>query len=157
VQVSTHERASWSSALAEVLATGGLIAVVLALADAGRSRAATTVSAYVFCACWFASSTGFVNPAVTLGRMLSDTLTGIAPRSALVFAVAQLAGGCLAWFVLALVTSAKRTGLAPRAPDAVASASAGPLAELPRPAIAGEEAREVRRPAGSASVGMRRR
>jgi hypothetical protein len=41
---------------------------------------------------WFTSSTSFANPAVTVGRALSDTFAGIAPASVPAFVAAQLLG-----------------------------------------------------------------
>ena len=82
VEISTHERASWPVALAEVVATAGLIAVIFALARTGRGAlAAAAVGAYIGAAYWFTSSTSFANPAVTIGRVFSDTFAGIAPAS----------------------------------------------------------------------------
>ena len=52
--------------------------------------------AYIGAAYFFTSSTSFVNPAVTLGRMFSDTFAGIAPRSAVTFVAFQLVGGGVA-------------------------------------------------------------
>ncbi len=50
------------------------------------------MGAYIGAAYWFTSSTSFANPAVTIGRMLSDTFAGIAPASVPGFVVAQLVG-----------------------------------------------------------------
>jgi glycerol uptake facilitator-like aquaporin len=54
------------------------------------------VGAYIGAAYWFTSSTSFANPAITIGRMFSDTFAGIAPSSALLFIAAQVLGGVLA-------------------------------------------------------------
>jgi glycerol uptake facilitator-like aquaporin len=101
VSVSTHHRASPAHLLGEVVATAGLILLIFALA---RSRRSTTtpaaVGAYIGAAYWFTSSTSFANPAISLGRMFSDTFAGIAPASVPGFVVAELFGGTLA--VLAL-------------------------------------------------------
>ena len=64
---------------------------------AGRaSTAPFAVGGYIAAAYWFTSSTSFANPAVAVGRMLTDTFTGIKPSSVPAFVVAQLAGGLLA-------------------------------------------------------------
>jgi glycerol uptake facilitator-like aquaporin len=103
VQVSTHQRASWSTGLAEVVATAGLVAVVFALARTGRGAlAAAAVGAYIGSAYWFTSSTSFANPAVTIGRIFSNTFGGIAPGSVPVFVLAQAVGGMVG-MVLVLV------------------------------------------------------
>ena len=80
-------------AFPQVVATAGLLVLVFALVRTGRGAiAAPTVGAYIGAAYWFTSSTSFANPAVTVGRVLSDTFAGIAPSSAPAFVVAQLVG-----------------------------------------------------------------
>jgi glycerol uptake facilitator-like aquaporin len=94
VSVSVKHRASGAHALSEVIATAGLLLVIFALARSGRAATApAAVGAYIGAAYWFTSSTSFANPAITIGRMLSDTFAGIAPSSAPVFIAAQLGGG----------------------------------------------------------------
>lgn len=93
VQIAVNERASASVLLAEVVATAGLVAVIFALVRSGRaSFCAAAVGAYIGAAYWFTSSTSFANPAVTVGRIFSDTFAGIAPSSVPPFLVAQLVG-----------------------------------------------------------------
>jgi len=76
-----------------VVATSVLVALIFALARTGRgAMAAPAVGAYIGAAYWFTSSTSFANPAVTVGRIFSDTFAGIAPSSAPGFVVAQLVG-----------------------------------------------------------------
>jgi glycerol uptake facilitator-like aquaporin len=92
--ISVKHRASGAHALSEVIATAGLIIVIFALARSGRlGSAPAAVGAYIGAAYWFTSSTSFANPAVTVGRMFSDSFAGIAPPSAPVFIAAQLGGG----------------------------------------------------------------
>jgi glycerol uptake facilitator-like aquaporin len=94
VSVSVKHRASGAHALSEVIATAGLVLVIFALARSGRAAAApAAVGAYIGAAYWFTSSASFANPAITIGRMFSDTFAGIAPSSAPVFIAAQLGGG----------------------------------------------------------------
>ncbi|MGL5849677.1 MAG: aquaporin [Phycicoccus sp.] len=91
--VSSTDRATGPHLLAEVVATAVLVALVFALARTGRGAlAAPAVGAYIGAAYWFTSSTAFANPAVTLGRVLSDTFAGIAPASVPGFVAAQLVG-----------------------------------------------------------------
>jgi glycerol uptake facilitator-like aquaporin len=91
--VSTTDRATPGHFLAEVVATTFLVALIFALARSGRGvLAAPAVGAYIGAAYWFTSSTSFANPAVTVGRVFSDTFAGIAPESAPVFVLAQLVG-----------------------------------------------------------------
>ena len=98
VSISTHDRASPAHFLSEVVATLGLILVIFSLARSGRSRsAAAAVGAYIGAAYFFTSSTSFANPAITVGRMFSDTFAGIAPSSVPSFVSAQIVGGVLAF------------------------------------------------------------
>lgn len=94
VSFSTHERATGAHVLAEVVATGGLVLVIFALARSGRGASApAAVSAYIGSAYFFTSSTSFANPAITVGRMFSNTFAGIAPSSTPAFVGAQVVGG----------------------------------------------------------------
>ena len=88
--------------MGEVVATAGLIAVIFALARTGRAAlSAAAVGAYIGAAYWFTSSTSFANPAVTIGRVFSDTFAGIAPASAPGFVVAQIVGALLGLALIA--------------------------------------------------------
>jgi arsenate reductase len=81
----------------EVIATAGLVLVIFALARSGRlATAPAAVGAYIGAAYWFTSSTSFANPAISVGRIFSDTFAGIAPASVPAFVLAQLAGGLAA-------------------------------------------------------------
>jgi arsenate reductase len=94
VSISVKQRASGAHALSEVIATAGLILVIFALARGGRPGSApAAVGAYIGAAYWFTASTSFANPAITVGRMFSDSFAGIAPSSAPVFIAAQVGGG----------------------------------------------------------------
>ena len=96
--ISTKNRASAAHFLSEIVATLGLILVIMALARSGRARSApAAVGAYIGAAYFFTSSTSFANPAITVGRMFSDTFAGIAPPSAPAFIGAQIVGGVLAF------------------------------------------------------------
>ena len=101
VNLSTKHRASPAHFLSEVVATLGLVLVIFALARSGRSRsAAAAVGAYIGAAYFFTSSTSFANPAISVGRMFSNTFAGIAPSSVPSFVVAQVLGGALAVVVI---------------------------------------------------------
>ena len=89
LQFSSKMRGGWGQWLGEVVATAGLILVVL---RAPAGKAAGLVACYIGAAYWFTSSTSFANPAAVLGRMLSDSFAGIAPGSALGFVAAQCVG-----------------------------------------------------------------
>ncbi len=97
ISISTKHRATGPHFLSEVLATVGLILVIFALARSGRSHLApAAVGAYIGAAYFFTSSTSFANPAITVGRMFSNTFAGIAPSSVLSFIFAQVLGGLVA-------------------------------------------------------------
>ncbi len=96
-ELSTKDRTGGPLLLAEVVATAGLVVLIFALARTGRGAlAAPAVGAYIGAAYWFTSSTSFANPAVSLGRVFSDTFAGISPGSVPGFVVAQLVGGAVA-------------------------------------------------------------
>ena len=112
--LSTTVRATPSTVLAEVVATAGLVLLIIGLARAGRpiAQVAAAVGAYIGAAYWFTSSTSFANPAVTIGRMFTDTFAGIAPASVLPFLAAQLLGAGLGigLAVLLFPRAASQTG-----------------------------------------------
>ena len=104
ISISTKHRASGSHFLSEVVATLGLLLVIFALARTDRSRSApAAVGAYIGAAYFFTSSTSFANPAITVGRMFSNSFAGIAPSSAPLFVAAQVAGGLVAVAVIKLL------------------------------------------------------
>jgi arsenate reductase len=97
ISISTHHRASGAHLFAEVIATLGLLLVIFSLARTGRATSApAAVGAYIGAAYWFTSSTSFANPAISVGRMFSNTFAGIAPASVPGFVAAQLVGGLVA-------------------------------------------------------------
>jgi len=101
ITISTNARLSPSHWLAEVVATAGLVMVVFVLARLGRERwAPAVVAAYIGAAYLFTSSTSFANPAITVGRILSNTFAGIDPTSAAGFIVAQLVGGVAGYLLV---------------------------------------------------------
>ena len=101
ISISDNHRASPAHLFAEVIATLGLLLVIFALARTGRiATAPAAVGAYIGAAYWFTSSTSFANPAITVGRMFSDTFAGIAPASVPAFVTAQLVGGVVAFGVI---------------------------------------------------------
>ncbi|WP_245155145.1 MIP/aquaporin family protein [Nocardioides sp. 1609] len=93
LDLSAKERVTGGHLLAEVVATAGLVALIFALVRSHRGAlAAPAVGAYIGAAYWFTSSTSFANPAVTVGRIFSDSFAGIAPSSAPAFVAMQLVG-----------------------------------------------------------------
>jgi glycerol uptake facilitator-like aquaporin len=96
-EASTKARSSGPLWLAEVVATFGLVIVIFGVVRSGRASAAPfAVGAYIGGAYFFTSSTSFANPAVTLGRTITNTFAGIRPSSAPAFIAAEVVGAALA-------------------------------------------------------------
>ena len=97
VNLATRARASGGLWLGEVVATFGLILVILGAVRSGRGGTVSlAVGGYIAAAYWFTSSTSFANPALTVGRTLTDTFAGIKWTSAPAFVAAQVLGGVAA-------------------------------------------------------------
>ena len=160
VSISTMQRASGAHALSEIIATLGLLLVIFALARTGRARTApAAVGAYIGAAYFFTSSTSFANPAITVGRMFSDTFAGITPSSAPAFIAAQIVGGVLAVGVVKTlyprITAAEASDvIVPHPPDdaarhAGAQPAGQPYGHRVHPAAAGDGAPSPRHGPGS--------
>jgi glycerol uptake facilitator-like aquaporin len=106
LQFSTHDRVSSGTFLGEVIATAGLIALIGILSARKQTAIIPAgVAAWIGSAYFFTSSTSFANPAVTVGRLFTDTFAGIAPGSVLPYIGAQLVGAALG---VAIVAALKR-------------------------------------------------
>lgn len=92
LELSAKARSGAGQWLGEIVATAGLLLVVL---RAPVSRVAMMVAAYIGAAYWFTSSTSFANPAAAFGRMFSDSFAGISPGDVPAFVVAQIIGAGL--------------------------------------------------------------
>jgi arsenate reductase len=104
ISISTHDRASSAHFFAEVIATAGLIMVIFALTRSGRGHlCASAVGSYIGAAYFFTSSTSFANPAISVGRMFSNSFAGIAPASVPVFIAAELVGGLVGYVAVTTV------------------------------------------------------
>jgi len=98
-QVSGTGRAAFGTAVAEIVASFGLVITILGLKEKNAQQIPLAVGLYITSAYWFTSSTSFANPAIAIARSLSDTFAGIAPASVPTFIVCQLLGAALAfWF-----------------------------------------------------------
>jgi glycerol uptake facilitator-like aquaporin len=93
VSVSQHMRSGGAQLFSEFVATFGLMCVIWGCARKRPDGVAYAVGAYITAAYWFTASTSFANPAVTIGRALSDTFAGIRPQDAPGFILAQIGGG----------------------------------------------------------------
>ncbi len=105
IQISGTERITVGKLIGEVIATAGLITVIgVLVARAQTTLIPVVVSGWIGSAYFFTSSTSFANPAITIGRVFSDTFAGIAPSSVAPFIAAQLVGAALGLFVVKAVT-----------------------------------------------------
>jgi len=105
VQFSTTERVSPGMLLGEVIATAGLIAIIGVLSFRKQDALIPlAVAAWIGSAYFFASSTSFANPAVTIGRLFSNTFAGIDPASVAPYIGAQLLGALLGFLIVKTVS-----------------------------------------------------
>ncbi|MGE0563761.1 MAG: aquaporin [Pseudolabrys sp.] len=91
-QVSQHVRSGPAQWFAEGIATFGLLLTIFGCVARQPTAVPYAVGLYITAAYWFTASTSFANPAVTIGRALTDTFSGIAPAGVPGFVTAQLAG-----------------------------------------------------------------
>ena len=94
--LSTRARSGGAQMFSEFVATFGLVLLLRLVARFRSEALASSVAAYVASAYWFTASTAFANPAATIGRMVTDTFSGIRPRDVPGFLVAELAGALAA-------------------------------------------------------------
>jgi glycerol uptake facilitator-like aquaporin len=105
LQISTRVREGFGLLIGEVIATAGLIALIGILSKRGQGNLiSVAVAAWIGSAYFFTSSTSFANPAVTIGRVFSNTFAGIEPGSVLPFIAAQLVGAALGMLAVRAVT-----------------------------------------------------
>ena len=109
LEISGNDRLSTGTFVGEIVATAGLIAIILLLVQRGSaSLLPLVVPAWIGAGYVFTSSTSFANPAVTLGRMFTDSFSGISPLSGLGFMAAQLVGIAVALaLVIPVMTASK--------------------------------------------------
>ena len=109
IQVSSKPMASEGAAIGEVVATAGLVFIILNLIQTKRTELiAVAVPAWIGSAYFFTSSTSFANPAVTVGRIFTDSFAGIGPQSVPSFVIAQLLGAALGIVLAKTVASSKK-------------------------------------------------
>lgn len=95
MQWSGKERSSVGQWLSEIVATTGLVFIVLSCDRARPWAAPAAVGGYIAAAYWFTASTSFANPAVTLARGFTTTFAGINAGHIVPFVLAQLVGAGL--------------------------------------------------------------
>ena len=105
LQVSTRVREGFGLLIGEVIATAGLVALIGILSKRNQGNLIPlAVAGWIGSAYFFTSSTSFANPAVTIGRVFSNTFAGIEPGSVLPFIAAQLVGAALGMLAVRAVT-----------------------------------------------------
>ena len=106
--LSETARSSSGQWISEGVATFGLLATVLYILKWRPNMVPAGVGLYIASAIWFTGSTAFANPAVTIGRTLTDSLTGIHPDHAAAFIIAEFVGAALAVWVFVWMTKPKK-------------------------------------------------
>jgi glycerol uptake facilitator-like aquaporin len=100
IDISSKSRDGGNLLLSEVIATAGLIFTIYQLSTIKEGRyVAAGVASWIFTAYFFTSSTSFANPAISIGRIFSDSFAGIAPHSALAFIPFQIIGAALGYLL----------------------------------------------------------
>lgn len=96
LEISKVDRTGYGQVTGEVVATAGLIFLIILLINSDRGKKIpAVVAAWIGSAFFFTSSTAFANPAVTIGRIFTDSVAGIGPNSVLPFLFAQVIGGAI--------------------------------------------------------------
>jgi glycerol uptake facilitator-like aquaporin len=109
IQVSSKGMVSEGSAIGEVVATAGLVFIILNLIQTKRTELiAVAVPAWIGAGYFFTSSTSFANPAVTVGRIFTDSFAGIGPQSVPSFVIAQLLGAAIGIVLAKVLASSKK-------------------------------------------------
>ena len=99
ISISENKRLTSGIFISEVIATFGLLIMILLVGKQKTEMVAPAVGLYIGAAYWFTSSTSFSNPAVTIARTLSNTFTGIIPSDVIPFIFAQLIGTLIVYFI----------------------------------------------------------
>ena len=105
-QISKNHRGELNMFVSEAIATFGLVLTILLVRENDETSVALSVAFYIMAGYWFTPSTSFANPAGLIGRVFTDTFTGIAPSSFLFFLLGQLLG---ALFSLLIYTGLKKS------------------------------------------------
>lgn len=116
LQPGTRVRTGNSQWLSEGVATFGLVLTILLGARHRPAAIPALVASYIFAAYWFTASTSFANPAVTLGRALTQTFSGIRPADVPGFVLVQLAGAVAATLVAGLLAGRRTPAVEPGLP-----------------------------------------
>jgi glycerol uptake facilitator-like aquaporin len=108
IEISTKTRSGGNQYLGEIVATAGLILIInLMIHQEKTALIPVIVASWIGSAYFFTSSTSFANPAVTVGRIFSDSFAGIAPECVLKFIAAQILGALIGLGLTKVLTNDK--------------------------------------------------
>ncbi|MEI6812540.1 MAG: aquaporin, partial [Actinomycetes bacterium] len=108
IEISTKARSGGNQYLGEIVATAGLILIInLMIHQEKMNQIPVIVASWIGSAYFFTSSTSFANPAVTIGRVFSDSFAGIAPGCVTKFIAAQILGALIGLGLTKLLTNEK--------------------------------------------------
>ncbi|MPW15517.1 aquaporin family protein [Paraburkholderia sp. CNPSo 3157] len=140
IETSHHVRTGLSQWWSEVVASFGLLTVILNVAKRRIEFIPAAVGGYITAAYWFTASTSFANPTVAIARSLTDTFAGIRPVDAPGFIVSELVGGALAVLLFRWMEQAHVLPGTTAATDHKADATAGAARQHDEPAKQTDEA-----------------
>jgi len=100
LQISSVDRSGFGNCVSEIIATFGLVFVIVTAISQNSKSIPMLVGLYISAAYWFTASTSFANPAVAIARSLSDTFAGIRPIELLMFIPAELCGAYVAFILV---------------------------------------------------------
>lgn len=108
IEISTKVRTGGNQYLGEIVATAGLILIInLMIHQEKTALIPITVASWIGSAYFFTSSTSFANPAVTIGRIFSESFAGIAPGCVPKFIAAQILGALIGLGLTKVLTNDK--------------------------------------------------
>ena len=108
IEISTKARSGGNQYLGEIVATAGLILIInLMIHQEKTALIPVIVASWIGSAYFFTSSTSFANPAVTVGRIFSESFAGIAPECVLKFIAAQVLGALIGLGLTKILTNDK--------------------------------------------------
>jgi glycerol uptake facilitator-like aquaporin len=105
---SVIDRSGSNLFVSEVIATAVLLWIILRFPKRD-DLVALYVPLWIFGGILLTSSTAFANPAITIGRVFTTSITGIAPESILAFIIAQLIGAAIGLLIARNITNPKGT------------------------------------------------
>ena len=107
-ETATKVRGGGNQYLGEIVATAGLILIINLLIHQDKTAVIPViVASWIGSAYFFTSSTSFANPAVTIGRIFSDSFAGIAPGCVSKFIAAQILGALIGLGLTKVLTNDK--------------------------------------------------